>query len=113
MPFWFTIEEGDEDGRLHIHGEISFGDIHCAGKTMRALRRILAPIREALKAASGEWDSDRDVGDRQLRFAKGTPDARWAGYCSSLATRRGLHGGVSCADTDHPGAGSRALGARA
>jgi hypothetical protein len=31
----------------------------------------------ARKSAGGEWDRD----GAQLRFSKGAPDFRWAGYC--------------------------------
>lgn len=80
VPFWFAIEESDK-GRLHIHGEISIGDLGAEKRTIRSLRRIFAPIRAELKAAGGNWDFDRDGDGTQLRFSRGTPDARWAGYC--------------------------------
>jgi hypothetical protein len=80
VPFWFAIEEGDK-GRLHIHGEISLGPLDSAWRSMRALRRLYAPIRAAIRRAGGEWEPDRDGRGRQLRFAKVTPNARWAGYC--------------------------------
>lgn len=35
----------------------------------------------APKAAGGQWDDDLDGAGTQLRFARGTPDFRWAGYC--------------------------------
>lgn len=79
-PFWFAIEES-RAGRLHIHGEISIGHVYGGKRTVRALRRVFAPIRNALKAAGGQWDADRDGDGIQLRFARGTPDFRWAGYC--------------------------------
>ena len=80
VPFWFAIEES-RTGRLHIHGEISIGDVGAEKRSIRSLRRVLAPIRTALKAAGGKWDADRDGDGTQLRFARGTPDFRWAGYC--------------------------------
>lgn len=80
VPFWFAIEES-RAGRLHIHGEISVGHVYGEKRTVRALRRVFAPIRKALKAAGGEWDADRDGEGTQLRLARGTPDFRWAGYC--------------------------------
>lgn len=80
VPFWFAIEEG-RNGQLHIHGEISVGDIGTEKGSVRSLRRILAPIRKALKTAGGVWDWERDGEGIQLRFARGTPDFRWAGYC--------------------------------
>ncbi len=80
VPFWFAIEESRK-GRLHIHGEVSVGDIGAEKRSVRSLRRILAPIRAALKSAGGAWDWERDGEGTQLRFARGTPDYRWAGYC--------------------------------
>jgi hypothetical protein len=80
VPFWFVIEENSK-GRLHIHGEISIGHVYGAKRTVRAVRRVFAPIRKALKGAGGKWDEDRDGEGTQLRFARGTPDCRWAGYC--------------------------------
>jgi hypothetical protein len=80
VPFWFVIEESDK-GRLHIHGEISIGDVALSGRSIRSLRRVLEPIRQAMKSAGGVWDFDRDGEGTQLRFARGTPDFRWAGYC--------------------------------
>ena len=80
VPLWFAIEESRK-GRLHIHGEISVGDVGTEKRSVRSLRRILAPIRTALKAAGGAWDWERDGEGTQLRFARGTPDFRWAGYC--------------------------------
>src|SRR5664279_6219924 len=59
VPFLFAIEESDS-GRLHIHGEISIGDFGPERRSIRALRRVFAPIRAALKAAGGNWDEDRD-----------------------------------------------------
>ena len=84
VPFWFAIEESDQ-GRLHIHAEISVGDIGGGARSVRAVRGVLAPLRNALKAAGGEWDEDRDGAGRQLRFEKGAPDFRWAGYCLKSA----------------------------
>jgi hypothetical protein len=89
VPFWFAIEESRK-GRLHIHGEISVGDIGPEKRSIRSLRRILAPIRKALKAAGGKWDEDRDGEGVQLRFARGTPDFRWAGYCLKSIHRGSL-----------------------
>jgi hypothetical protein len=80
VEFWFAIEES-RAGRLHIHGEISVGHVYGEKRTVRALRRIFAPIRKALKSAGGKWNADRDGDGTQLRFARGTPDFRWAGYC--------------------------------
>jgi hypothetical protein len=80
VEFWFAIEES-RAGRLHIHGEISIGRVYGEKRTVRALRRVFAPIRKALKSAGGTWDADRDGDGTQLRFARGTPDFRWAGYC--------------------------------
>ena len=45
-------------------------------------RLSLAPkrkkaVRAALKSAGSKWERD----GTQLRFAKGAPDFRWAGYC--------------------------------
>jgi len=80
VPIWFAVEESRKH-RLHIHGEISVGDIGTEKRSVRSLRRILAPIRTALKAAGGAWDWERDGEGIQLRFARGTPDFRWAGYC--------------------------------
>ena len=56
VPFWFAIEEGRKTGRLHIHGEISIGPVYGEKRTIRALRRVFAPIRKALKSAGGKWD---------------------------------------------------------
>jgi hypothetical protein len=84
VEFWFAIEES-RAGRLHIHGEISIGHVYGEKRTVRALRRAFAPIRKALKSAGGTWDADRDGDGTQLRFARGTPDFRWAGYCLKSA----------------------------
>ncbi len=46
VQFWFAIEEGYKDGRLHIHGMISIGDFPSD-----------KPYRKALKAAGGKWES--------------------------------------------------------
>ena len=81
VPFWLAIEEGRKTGRLHIHGEISIGPVYGEKRTIRALRRVFAPIRKALKSAGGAWDWERDGEGTQLRFARGTPDFRFAGYC--------------------------------
>jgi len=100
MSFWFAIEESRE-GRLHIHGEISIGHVYGEKRTVRALRRVFAPIRKALKAAGGQWEPDRDGDGTQLRFARGTPDFRWAGYCLKSADkarqerRRHMRNGLS------------------
>jgi hypothetical protein len=80
VPFWFAIEEGSRTGRLHIHCEISIGDVGAEKRTLRSLRRILAPIRKALRSVGGKWDVDRDGEGDQLRFSRGTPDFRAAGY---------------------------------
>lgn len=80
VPFWFAIEESDK-GRLHIHGEIAVGPIETEGRSVRTIRRVLSPIRNALKAAGGAWDKGRDGAGNQLRFERGTPDIGWAGYC--------------------------------
>lgn len=85
-PFWFTIEES-RAGRLHIHGEISLGEIAGDYRTVRQIRRVLAPLRKALKAAGGQWDPDRDGEGTQLRFARGKPNFRWAGYCLKSAQK--------------------------
>jgi hypothetical protein len=79
VPFWFAIEESRK-GRLHIHGEISIGPVYGEKRTIRALRRVVEPIRKALKSAGGRWDWERDGEGIQLRFARGTPDFRWCGY---------------------------------
>lgn len=84
VEFWFAIEES-RTGRLHIHGEISIGHVYGEKRTVRALRRVFAPIRKALKSAGGTWDADRDGDGTQLRFAPGTPDFRWCGYCVKSA----------------------------
>jgi hypothetical protein len=83
VPFLFVIEESrrmSRRARLHVHGLISFGDVGAEKRSMRSLRRIVAPIRKALERAGGNWvpefENDRD----QLRFARGTPDVGWAGY---------------------------------
>jgi hypothetical protein len=58
VPFWFGIEESrrmSRRARLHIHGEISTGDVGAEKRSMRSLRRIVAPLRKALKAAGGKW----------------------------------------------------------
>jgi hypothetical protein len=88
VPFWLAIEESGK-GRLHIHGEISIGHIYGEKRTIRALRRVFAPIRKALKAAGGKWDWERDGDGTQLRFARGTPDCRWAGYCLKRVHKAG------------------------
>lgn len=80
VPFWFAIEESSV-GRLHIHGEICIGQDLGDKRTVRQLRRVLAPIRKALKATGGQWVEERDGEGTQLRFSRGTPDFRWAGYC--------------------------------
>jgi len=79
-PFWLAIEES-RAGRLHIHGEISIGPVYGEKRTIRALRCVFAPIRKALKSAGGKWDVERDGEGIQLRFARGTPDFRFCGYC--------------------------------
>jgi len=84
VPFWFVIEESKREGRLHIHGMISIGHIYGEGRTIRPLRRVFEPYRKALKATGGIWEPERD-GDpdgkgTQLRFSRGTPDFRGAGY---------------------------------
>lgn len=84
MPFWFVIEESDK-GRLHIHGEIAVGPIETEGRSIRSISRVLSPLRNALKVAGGTWDEDRDGKGSQLRFERGTPDFRWAGYCLKSA----------------------------
>ncbi len=81
VPFWFAIEEGSRTGRLHIHGEISIGPVYGEKRTIRALRRVFAPIRKALKSAGGKWDAECDGEGIQLRFARGAPDFRFCGYC--------------------------------
>jgi hypothetical protein len=81
VPFWFAIQEQPTTGRIHVHGEISVGPVYGEKRTVRALRRVFAPVRKALKAAAGTWDADRDGDGTQLRFSPGTPDFRFAGYC--------------------------------
>ena len=80
VPFWLAIQESPA-GRLHGHGEISLGHVSAERRTVRQLRRVFAPLRKALKAAGGKWDAERDGDGTQLRFSRGRPDFRWAGYC--------------------------------
>jgi hypothetical protein len=105
VPFWFVTEE-IRARRLHIHGDISIGHVYGELRTVRALRRVFAPIRKVLKAASGKWDADRDGDGTQLRFARGTPDIRWLAIASRARTRRGKSGGATCGSSDYRGAGS-------
>jgi hypothetical protein len=79
----FVIEESrrmSRRARLHIHGEISIGGVGAEKRSMRSLRRIVAPIRKALKAAGGKWVPEFENDGTQFRFARGTPDVGWAGY---------------------------------
>jgi hypothetical protein len=58
---------------------------------MRSLRRILEPIRKALKAAGGAWDWERGGEGIQLRFARGARNFRVAGFeGKALTTSEGV-----------------------
>jgi len=65
LPYWFAIDV-DEDGRLHIHGAFAADDsMHPA-------------IREAMKAAWGEWEGPGK--HKQLWFSPAPCDDGWATY---------------------------------
>lgn len=84
VPFLFVIEESrrmSRRARLHVHGLISFGDVGAEKRSMRSLRRIVAPLRKALERAGGNWEPEFEEDRDQLRFARGTPDVGWTGYC--------------------------------
>jgi hypothetical protein len=92
VPFMFVIEESRRlslRARLHIHGQISIGDVGAEKRSMKSLRRVVAPLRKALERAGGNWvpefENDRD----QLRFAPGTPDVGWAGYSLKKVDKAG------------------------
>jgi hypothetical protein len=67
VPYWFVIEEGDEKGELHIHGEIAF------------VPELRKQVRASLKSAGGKWPPEDKR--KQLRFSVKQPTFRWAGYC--------------------------------
>jgi hypothetical protein len=65
LPYWFAIDV-DADGRLHIHGAFAADDsMHPA-------------IREAMKAAWGEWEGPGK--HKQLWFSPAPCDDGWATY---------------------------------
>ena len=78
--WWLAIQEQPSTGRLHAHGEISLGHISIDGLSTRQVRRVCESLRNALKAAGGQWDAERDGNGSQLRFSRGVPDFRWSGY---------------------------------
>jgi hypothetical protein len=67
LLYWFAIDV--EDGRLHIHGALLSPAVNLP---------VLHKIREAMKAAWGEWEGPGK--HKQLRFQKLYSDD-WATYC--------------------------------
>ncbi len=68
LPYWFVVDT-DKDGRLHIQGAVL---------PPQPSERGMQALREAMKAAWGEWQGPGK--HKQLRFKELYSDG-WAIYC--------------------------------
>lgn len=70
IPFWFALEETEDDRRMHLHGEIG---IPFAGIKL---------AHGALKRAGGRWSS----GSQYQAHIRANPNDGWADYSAKNAT---------------------------